>query len=225
MAVIGVSKPKYAIYEYDEATKKITYSAGGSLGKATQVDVVINTSENNNLFADNGLTETDRQFTDGTITIGTDHLSQKVSKTILGVKEQALPEIPGITDTDVKELIYDDDMSNPYLGQGYIIKQQQKNVVSWVGIVLTKTMFNVPDESATTQGEQIKWQTPSLMAAILRDDSEKHMWKRQAEFTTEAQAEAYLDYMLGITAATETASVQPASAPARAAAKSGSESV
>lgn len=225
MSVIGVSKPKYAIYEYDETTKKITYSGGGSLGKATQVDVTINTSDGNNLYGDNGIVETDRQFTDGTITVGTDHLSQSVSKAILGAKEQTLPEIPGITDTDRKELIFDDDMSNPYLGQGYIIKQQQKNIVSWVGVVLTKTMFNVPDESATTQGEQIEWQTPSLVATILRDDSEKHMWKRQCEFTTEAQAEAYLDYMLGITAASEVTSVQPASAPARTAAKSGSESV
>lgn len=198
MAIIGVSKPKYAIYNYDEATKKITYSDGGSLGKATEVDITINTSEDNNLHADNGIAETDRQFTDGTITVGTDHLSQKVSRAILGAKEVALEEIPGITDTDVKELIFDDEMANPYLGQGIIIKTQRNNKIAWRALMLTKTMFNVPDEAATTQGEQIEWQTPSLVAAILRDDSETHVWKREATFTTEAQAEAYLDYRLNI---------------------------
>lgn len=198
MAVIGVSKPKYAIYNYDEETKTITYTSGGTLGKATEVDVSINTSEDNNLYADNGIAETDRQFTDGTLTLGTDHLSQAVSQVILGAKERALEEIPGVSDADVKELVYDDDMANPYLGQGFIIKTQRNNKTAWRAVIFTKTMFNVPDEAATTQGEQIEWQTPSLVAAILRDDSETHTWKREATFSTEAQAEAYLNFRLGI---------------------------
>lgn len=224
MATIGVSKPKYAIYNYDPTTKKVTYTGGGSAGKATEVDVTINTSEDNNLYADNGIAETDRQFTDGTLTEGTDDLSQEVSKVMLGAKEIDLEEIPGITDTDVKELVFDDDMATPYLGRGIIIKKQVNNVVMWRAVMFTKTMANIPDDAATTQGESIEWQTPSIVSAILRDDSEKHTWKREATFTTEAQAEAYLDYRLGITEASG-ASVQAASAPAKAAAKSGSESV
>lgn len=224
MATIGVSKPKYAIYNYDPTTKKVTYTEGGSAGKATEVDVTINTSNDNNLFADNGIAETDRQFTDGTLTEGTDDLSQEVSKAMLGAKEVDLEEIPGVTDTDVKELVFDDDMETPYLGRGIIIKKQVNNTVKWRAIVFTKTMANIPDDAATTQGSQIEWQTPSITSAILRDDSEKHVWKREATFTTEAQAEAYLNFRLGITAAA-VASVQPASAPARTAAKSGSESV
>lgn len=224
MATIGVSKPKYAIYNYNPTTKKVTYTDGGSAGKATQVDVTINTSEDNNLYADNGIAETDRQFTDGTLTEGTDDLSQEVSKVMLGAKEIDLEEIPGITDTGVKELVFDDDMSTPYLGRGIIIKKQINNVVMWRAVMFTKTMANIPDDAATTQGESIEWQTPSIVSAILRDDSEKHTWKREATFTTEAQAEAYLDYRLGITAASG-ASVQAQNAPAKAAAKTGSESV
>lgn len=224
MATIGVSKPKYAIYNYNETTKKITYTDGGSAGKAIEVDVNINTSEDNNLYADNGIAETDRQFTDGTLTESTDDLSQAVSKAMLGAKEVDLEEIPGITDTDVKELIFDDDMMAPYMGRGFIIKKQVNNVVKWRAVMFTKTMANIPDDAATTQGESIEWQTPSIVSAILRDDSEKHTWKREATFTTEAQAEAYLDYRLGITAASESASVEPQMA--RAAAKSvGSEKV
>lgn len=225
MATIGVSKPKYAIYNYDEETKAITYSNGGSLGKATEVDVTINTSEDNNLFADNGIAETDRQFTDGTITVGTDHLSPKVSMAILGARAVALEEIPGITDTDVKELVFDDGMSNPYLGQGIIIKTQKNNKTAWRAIMFTKTMFNVPDEAATTQGEQIEWQTPSLVAAILRDDSATHVWKREATFTTEAQAEAYLDFRLGITKAPSGGGEEAQSAPMRKAVPAGGDKV
>ena len=125
MAIIGVSYPYYAIY--NNAGDSVTYSKGGELGRMTEVDVVINTSEDNNLYANNSIAETDRQFTDGTLTVGTDHLSQDVSKAILGVREEDLEEIPGVTDTGVKELIFDDNMTNPYLGQGYVIMQQHRN--------------------------------------------------------------------------------------------------
>lgn len=198
MATIGVSKPYYALYNVTGST--VTYTEGGVMGKATEVDIAINTSQDNNLYADNGIAETDRAFTDGTLTLGTDDLSQEVSKAILGAIEKPLGEIDGVTDTTVKELIFDDDITNPYLGVGLIIKKQKNNVISWRAVVLTKVMFSVPNDAATTQGESIEWQTPSLTATILRDDTEKHMWKREATFTTEAQAEAYIKSRLGITA-------------------------
>ena len=62
-------------------------------------------------------------------------------------------------------------------------------------------MFSVPADAATTQGESIEWQTPELSAVILRDDSANHAWKKEATFTTEAQAEAYIMARLGITVA------------------------
>lgn len=223
MAKIGVSKPYYAIYSETNGT--VSYASGGVLGKATDVDVTINTSEDNNLYADNGIAETDRAFTDGTLTIGTDDLSQEISKAILGVKEEPLTSVTGVTDEDAAELVFDDRMATPYLGVGFIIKGQKNNVPYWRAIVFTKVMFNVPDDSATTQGESIEWQTPSLVGTILRDDSTNHVWKRETRVTTEAQAEAYIKAKLSITAASEAASVQAASAPARTAAKSGSESV
>lgn len=38
-----------------------------------------------------------------------------------------------------------------------------------------------------------------LSATIMRDDSANHVWKREATFTTEAQAEAYIKARLNIT--------------------------
>ena len=58
-----------------------------------------------------------------------------------------------------------------------------------------------PADAATTQGESIEWQVPELSATIMRDDSATHMWKREATFTTEAQAEAYIKARLNITEA------------------------
>ena len=54
--------------------------------------------------------------------------------------------------------------------------------------------------SATTQGETIEWQVPELTGTIMRDDSAAHAWKREAMFTTEAQAETYIKDRLSIVA-------------------------
>lgn len=197
MAKIGVSKPKFAIYS--ETNGVVTYSNGGSLGKMVDVDVSIDSSDDNNFYADNGIAETDRQFSGGTFTANTDDLSHEVSKAILGLKEQTLGEITGITDTEVKELIYDDDQVMPYLGLGFIIKKKVKGIIKWRAVVLTKAMFSVPNDAAATQGESIDWQTDELSATIMRDDTEKHAWKKEATFSTEAQAEAYLNDRLSIT--------------------------
>ena len=197
MATIGVSKPYYAVYSNTGST--VSYASGGVMGKATQVDIEIETSEDNNLYADNGIAETDRQFTGGALTLSTDDLSQQVSKAILGLKEQALGTIKGVDDEEVQELIYDETQVIPYLGFGFIVKKVVGGVTKWRGIVLTKIMFSVPNDSATTQGESIEWQVPELSATIMRDDSTTHMWKREATFTTEAQAEAYIKDRLNIT--------------------------
>lgn len=197
MATIGLSKPYYAVYSAGSGTP--TYASGGVMGKATQADIEIETTEDNNLYADNAIAETDRSFAGGTLTLSTDDLSQEVSKAILGLTEQALSDITGVTDEEVQELIYDDTQQTPYLGVGFIIKKKVNGVYKWRAVVLTKVMFAVPSDSATTQGETIEWQVPELSATIMRDDSATHVWKREATFTTEAQAEAYIKDRLNIT--------------------------
>lgn len=196
MAVIGLSKPYYAIYKNTGAA--VTYSNGGVMGKATEVNLEIESNDDNNLYADNGIAETDRQFTSGTLTLSTDDLSQDVSAAILGVKTQELGTIEGITETDIKEMVFDNTQETPYLGLGYIIKKQKNGVIKWRGIVLTKCMFSIPADAATTQGESIEWQVPELEATIMRDDTENQIWKREATFSTESQAELYIKHVLSI---------------------------
>lgn len=199
MATIGLSKPYFAVYSAAGST--VSYANGAVMGKATEANIEIDTTEDNNLYADNAIAETDRTFAGGTLTLSTDDLSQEISKAILGLAEQAITGIEGVTDTSVKELLYDDQQQTPYLGVGFIIKKKAGGVYKWRGVILTKVMFSAPADAATTQGETIEWQTPELSATIMRDDSTNHMWKREATFTTEAQAEAYIKDRLGITVA------------------------
>lgn len=196
MATIGVSKPYFAKYSESEGT--VTYSGGGSLGRMQSVDVTINTSDSNDLYLDNALAESERTFSDGDLTIAADAMSQEVSAAILGITPKELGTISGITDEDVQEMVYDDDQDIPDLGVGFIIKKRVKGKTSWRAVVLTKVKFAVPNDAATTQGESIEWQVPELTGSIMRDDTEKHAWKREATFTTEAQAEIYIKARLNI---------------------------
>lgn len=199
MAVIGLSKPYYGIYS--ATGNAVSYANGAVMGKASEANIEIDTTEDNNLYADNAIAETDRSFAGGTLTLRTDDLSQEVTKAILGLTETAITGIEGVTDTSVKELVYDDTQNTPYLGVGFIIKKKVGGVYKWRAVVLSKVMFSVPADAATTQGENIEWQVPELSATIMRDDSATHMWKREATFTTEAQAEAYIKARLNITEA------------------------
>lgn len=196
MATIGLSKPYFSKYAFTGGA--VSYSDGGLLGKATEVDVTINVTDDNNLYADNSIAEAERSFVDGTLTLSTDDLDHAVSAAILGINPVSVGTINGVTDADVKELIFDDDQNIPYLGVGFVVKKKHNGAYKWRAIVLTKVMFAVPSDAATTQGENIEWQTPTLSGTIMRDDTAKHAWKREATFTTEAQAEAYIKNRLGI---------------------------
>lgn len=197
MAIIGLSKPYYAIYKNTDGV--VTYSNGGVMGKAVNMNTAPETTEDSNLYADNGVAESERAFSGGKVSITTDHLTQEVTKALLGVTEKETT-IEGIEET-VEELVFDDDMNAPYLGIGYIIKAKKNGAYVWRAVVLLKVMFSIPEESATTQGETIEWQTPELSATIMKSDEAKHPWKRQADLSTEANAETYIKHILNITAA------------------------
>ena len=154
MATIGVSKPYYGIYGNSGTT--VTYTAGGVMGKLTEIGIDISDTGDNNLYADNAIAEAERLFAGGTLTLKPDELSQEISKALLGLKEEAIGTITNVTDEGVKELIYDDDQVTPNVGVGFIIKKQVSGALKWRAVVLTKVMFSIPADAATTQGESIE---------------------------------------------------------------------
>ena len=197
MAIIGVSKPYVAKYSNTDTT--VSYTSGQILDKMTEIDISINSAEDNNFYADNSIAESDSSFSGGSVTVNTADLGPEATALVLGITPVPIADISGVTDEDVNELIFDDDQRSPYLGFGCIIKKRVNNVDQWWALILTKIILAVPNDAATTQGETIEWQTPQLTGTIMRDDSAKHAWKREATFTTEAQAEAYIKARLSIT--------------------------
>ncbi|MFQ7537660.1 MAG: phage tail protein, partial [Clostridium sp.] len=70
-------------------------------------------------------------------------------------------------------------------------------------VFLPKVFFNVPEQAATTKGESIEWQTPTITGTVMRsdlvDDKYEHPWMMDAWFQTRAEAALYLEYKCGKT--------------------------
>lgn len=191
MAIVGCSYVKGGIYNNNNGT--ITYSNQEVIAKLVRMSIELDDSQDNDFYADNAIDETDNQFGGGTYEIVTNDLTDAMSKLILGLQENALTSITGVTDTGVKEIVFDDRQNTPYMGIGNVVKHKRGGVYYYRAIVLTKLMFKIPAESWDTQGKTISWQTPTIRATIMRDDSTHHAWKKCATFTTEAQAIAYIN--------------------------------
>lgn len=194
MASIGLRKPYYAIYSNTKGT--VSYAKGGILAKAIEFSAKIEGGKDENLYADDGISETDRTFSGGTISITTDDLTGEASCAILGITAKT---ITVGENKEVKEIVYDDNMVPPYIGFGVIIPKKRNGVVCYRAVVLEKIMFDIPEESAKTKSDKIEWGIPKIDGTVLRSDATGHPWKREVTVDTEELAEAYIKQCLNIT--------------------------
>ncbi|MBQ8109695.1 MAG: hypothetical protein IJ124_06015 [Clostridia bacterium] len=197
MATIGLSKPYFAIYSASGGD--IGYTDGGVLGKFTEMSIELEDGGSNILYADNAPAESDNQFAGGTVSITTDELRADAMQAVLGLTKETITS-SAISTEGAAWLVHNDNQAIPYLGIGGIAKKKVDGAVGYVGIVLDKVMLRNPNESITTQGETIEWQTPALEGTIFRSDKASHDWKRVTTLlATEAEAEAAIKQYLNIT--------------------------
>lgn len=199
MAIKGLSKFVVGKYAYDSETGKVSYSDNEIVAKMTQYTLALNASDNNPLYADNFEAENDKgTFQNGDLSLGTDELTQKASKLILGLKTNEYSYGDSKT---ASENVYDDDAKAPYLGVGFIEWHQHNDKDQYRAIFLHKVYFNVPENAANTKGESVEWQTPTIPGVVLRSDevteNGRHPWMSDAWFDDEQQALEYLEYKCG----------------------------
>jgi phi13 family phage major tail protein len=197
MANIGLSKPYIATYKNTSGT--VTYTARTTLGKYTNIDISLDATDDNILYADNGPAETDSQFAGGTVTVTTDDIDPSAFATAMGITPVAIATTVTATSSP-NWMIFDDDQAAPYFALAGIIKKMVGGVYKYQAFVLEKVRFKNPDLSLATQGETIEWQTPELEATILRSDAAKHPWYRITDFLgSEADAVAIIEDYLTVT--------------------------
>ncbi len=177
----GFSMPWVALYAANGGT--VTYSGGIPLARGVSVSIDVEASSDNDFYADNVLAETDNQgFSSGTVTLTVDGLKDAARKLIMGITATR-------TAGEVVFEQYDDTQAIPYVGVGFVARYMEDGVTSYVPYVLNKVKFNPDGLDATTQSEEIEWQTAELEGTIMRDDSSAHAWKLiGAAQTSEADA-------------------------------------
>lgn len=185
---IGFSKPYVA--KYSESGGVVAYSDGQLLARGVSVSAEVDSSDNNNFYADNIIAESDAgTFSGGTLTLTVDGLLQDAEKLIQGL---AAANTAGF-------LVYDDNQAAPYVGLGFIIKTMSEGVTYYTPVIFTKTRAGQLTVSAETQGESIDWQTAEVPFSIFKDDSATHAWKMVGgELADEATAEAAIKTFFNI---------------------------
>ena len=199
MAIKGLSIPVCGKYT-NNGNGSVSYSEPFIADSLVEYSFEANASEDNDLMADNRVKETaSGKFTDGSLTVKTADLMPELSKKILNAKEVSRT----VGESTIKEIVYDDDLSSPYLGYGVIEEHENDGITTYLPIWFPKIRFNIPVNAATTRGKEIDWQTKEITAKVYRsdqvDDSYKHPWQISpaTPFTTEDEAKAYLMAVLG----------------------------
>jgi len=178
MARIGLKNFRYGIL--DEETE--TYGGSLQLGKAIdcKVSLDLNSAE---LYADDGLAESDYSVKKGTVAI-----------TIDEDDDTTLANLTGHTISTDGELIRKDTDTPPYVGFGRIITKVVNGIYKYKVEFLHKVKFKdaLPDEK--TKGESIEFTTTAIEGSVLKlkDGS----WSKTKTFATYEEAITYLDGLL-----------------------------
>ena len=183
----GFSKPYVATYS--NSGTSVTYSSGQLLARGVSVNLQPESAEDNNFYADNIVAESAAgEFIGGTVELEVDGLFRDTEDLIFGAP------------TAVDGWVGDGDANSiPFCGVGFIVRWMSDGVTKFQPVVLPKVKFNIPEEERATQEDEIDWQTTTLVATLMRDDTTNKNWRyRGAEFSTEALAEAELQEFFGI---------------------------
>lgn len=178
MARIGLKNFRYGIL--DEDTEK--YNGAKQCGKAIdcKVSLDLNSAE---LYADDGLAESDYSVKKGTVTITIDEDDDETLSTLTG---HSLGEDG--------EIIRKDSDIAPYVGFGRIITKVVNGAYKYKVEFLNKVKFKdaLPDEK--TKGESVEFTTTTLEGSVLK--LADGTWSKTKTFDTYNEALTYLEGLL-----------------------------
>lgn len=188
MAHIGMKYPVAAPW-----TEGGTYTKGFVVGKAIKFTGTPNKNDVD-LYADDGIAETDKSVKDIGVSLNVDDLSLKVQSDLLGhTYTAASTGEPSGTATPESIEVGSDDVA-PYFGTGFYKRRRKNNVESFTAIWLYKVQYSEPTEEAETKGESVNFQTPTIEGkAYPVEISGKTKLYKKAVFDTETAAKAWLD--------------------------------
>ena len=180
MARIGLKYFRYGIL--NEETEK--YGGSLQLGKAIdcKVSLDLNSAE---LYADDGIAESDYSVKKGTVTITVDEDD-----------DTTISNLTGHELSQDGEIIRKDGDVAPYVGFGRIITKVVNGEYKYKVEFLNKVKFKdaLPDEK--TKGESVEFTTTSLEGTVLKLSD--GTWSKTKTFNTYNDAITYLESLLAV---------------------------
>lgn len=181
--ITGFSKPYVAKYAASGST--VSYSDEMVLARGVSVSLDIESSDDNNFYADNQVAESaSGVFSSGTVTLTVDGTKAAARRLIFG-----LPAASTATGS-AGLVLYGDSMVVPDVGIAWVARYMSEGVTSYVPQIIPKAKFQLPTKEAATQEDEIDWQTEELVATIMRDDSDNHTWFIDSDTTYATEADA-----------------------------------
>lgn len=193
MAGIGLYGVYYAKATVNSQTGVLTgYNGVHTMGKAISASFEPDTSDDNPLYANNGIAERDLSaVSGGTLDLTLDRLTQDAYADLFGLTLKAATVLTNVGgsgfDFDGNEL------ANP-VGIAFIRWNQVDNNRShYEAVIYSYVTFSPPSDSCQTMGETVEWQTPEISGVV----SGAVMcgakpWKKSYSFPTQAACEAFI---------------------------------
>ena len=190
MATKGLILSAFGKYAY--TNNAVTYSEGKIIGHAISFQFTPTSTDDNPLYGDDMVVEHDNGgLNGGDLTLNISELPMADKAWLFGISTSS---------TSGGGIIYsyNDDMQPITVGYGTVEVMQINDVNKYLGTIFTKCIPKIPSVTANTKGASIEWQTPEIEFTVERDESSKHDWQKQQEFTTLSDAETWIKGVLGV---------------------------
>lgn len=176
MANIGLKNLRYSKLD---AQDQVTTAS--NFGRA--VDCKVSIEKNNaELYADDGIAESDYSFKKGTVSLTVDD------------DETAFAEVLGHKVGTDGEVVRNADDVAPYVAIGRILTKQVNGVKKYKVEFLHKVKFSEPSTDEKTKGESIEFGTCAIEGTVHKLANGD--WSKTKTFTEYTEASAYLDGLL-----------------------------
>lgn len=194
MAMIGMRHVVVVELDSHTAGAEPTYKQTGKVaGKAITGNLTL-THNDNPLYADDAIAEEDNGLNEMSLELGLDDLSEDVQDYI-GILKKVTAGTPAVT------TYYQNSKAAKAMGVGYIRVRRKGGTTTYQAVIIYKVMFRIENESTTTKGQSIEWQTPTVTGRCMGldiDSSGEVTYRKIQNFETYSDAESYLNTFASI---------------------------
>lgn len=167
-----------------------------TMGKAISATFEPQESNDNVLYANNGIAERDAAGgSGGSLTVTVDQLEDGAMADLFGLTSSSTV-VSGVTGTGFD--FTGNELSAP-VGVAFIKSEQKDNVRDrHTAVIFAYTLFSPSSDNYATLGESVEWQTQELSGTVSGPSvCGSYPWQVRKTFPTQAAAEAFINAFFG----------------------------